>query len=83
MKASEISGAIFLEVDLGLPRGPVEFMSPEWRRLFAYAIHEADRGALRLPWVPGRCSAAPAGGGSHPNSPCSTSWLVGRTWSAR
>ena len=28
MRASGIGGAIFLEVDLGLPRGPIKFMSP-------------------------------------------------------
>lgn len=65
MKAAGIGGAIFLEVDLGLPRGPVKFMSPEWRRLFAHAVHEAERLGIEIalgsgpgwcgtggPWVP-------------------------------
>lgn len=48
MCAAGIGGAIFLEVDLGLPRGPVKFMSPEWRQLFAHAVHEAERLGIEL-----------------------------------
>ena len=48
MRASGIGGAIFLEVDLGLPRGPVKFMSPEWRQLFAHAVHEAERLGIEI-----------------------------------
>lgn len=48
MQQAGIGGAIFLEVDLGLPRGPVEFMSPAWRELFAHAVREADRLGLEI-----------------------------------
>ena len=41
MQAAGIGGGIFLEVDLGLPRGPVKFMSPEWQDLVVNALHEA------------------------------------------
>ena len=37
MNQAGIGGAIFLEVDLGVPRGPVNFMSPQWLDLFARA----------------------------------------------
>ena len=43
MKVAGIGGVVFLEVDLNIPRGPVEFMSPKWRELFAHAVREADR----------------------------------------
>ena len=48
MKQGGIGGAVFLEVDLGLPRGPVKFMSPEWRQLFAHAVHEAERLGIEI-----------------------------------
>src|ERR1035441_4519667 len=43
MKQAGIGGAIFLEVNIGVPRGPVDFMSPQWLDLVANAVHEADR----------------------------------------
>ncbi len=43
MKKAGIGGAIFLEVNIGIPRGPVNFMSPQWQELVADAIREADR----------------------------------------
>ena len=48
MRDADIGGAIFLEVDLGLPRGPVKFMSLEWRGLFAHAVHESERLGIEL-----------------------------------
>lgn len=48
MQQAGIGGAIFLEVDLGLPRGPVEFMSPAWRELFAHAVREAERLGIEI-----------------------------------
>ncbi|MCX7006302.1 MAG: glycosyl hydrolase, partial [Kiritimatiellaeota bacterium] len=48
MKAAGIGGAIFLEVNIGIPRGPVEFMSPPWRVLFAHAVHEAERLGIQI-----------------------------------
>src|ERR1035437_7066552 len=43
MRDAGIGGAIFLEVDLGIPRGPVKFMSPEWQQLFTHAVPESER----------------------------------------
>jgi hypothetical protein len=48
MKQAGIGGALFLEVGLGIPRGPVEFMSPPWRELLKHAVWEADRLGLQM-----------------------------------
>ncbi len=48
MKRAGIGGAIFLEVNIGLPRGPVEFMGPEWQDLFRHAVREADRLGIEI-----------------------------------
>ena len=48
MRDAGIGGAIFLEVDLGIPRGPVKFMSPEWQQLFVHAVHESERLGIDL-----------------------------------
>jgi hypothetical protein len=48
MKAAGIGGMIVMEVDVGIPRGPVKFMSPEWQGLFAHASKEAGRLGLQI-----------------------------------
>jgi len=48
MKRSGIGGAIILEVNIGIPRGPVEFMSGPWRELLKHAVSEADRLGLEI-----------------------------------
>ncbi|HTL73200.1 MAG TPA: glycosyl hydrolase [bacterium] len=48
MKQAGLGGAIFLEVNLGIPRGPVEFMSQPWQGLMKHAASEADRLGLQL-----------------------------------
>ncbi len=48
MKRAGIGGAVLLEVDVGIPRGPVEFMSPAWRALFKHAVEEAERLGLEI-----------------------------------
>ena len=48
MKQAGIGGGIFLEVDLGIPRGPVDFMSAQWLDLVAHAAHEADRLGIEI-----------------------------------
>ncbi len=48
MKQAGIGGAIFLEVNIGIPRGPVDMMSPEWLKLVGYAAKEADRLGIQL-----------------------------------
>lgn len=65
MREGGIGGAIFLEVNVGVPQGPVRFMSREWRELFTHAVREGERLGIRVvlgsgpgwcgtggPWVP-------------------------------
>ena len=50
-----IGGVLFMEVDVGIPKGPVKFMSPPWRELFKHANQEAARLGLviTMPASPG------------------------------
>ncbi len=48
MKKAGIGGAVFLDVNLGVPRGPVDFMSPQWLELVADAVHEADKLGIQI-----------------------------------
>ncbi len=43
MKEVGIGNLIFLEVNVGVPRGPVDFLSEEWQALFKHAVREAER----------------------------------------
>ena len=48
MKEQGIGGAILMEVNVGVPRGNVDFMSEQWQRVFAHAVHETQRLGLQL-----------------------------------
>src|ERR1017187_7615603 len=48
MKQIGLGGATIVNVDCGIPRGPVNFMSPEWREDFKFAVQEANRLGLEL-----------------------------------
>ncbi len=48
MKKAGLGGVIICEVNVGVPRGPIEFMSPEWRKLFAHVVREAERLGLQI-----------------------------------
>ena len=48
MKRAGIGGLIFMEVNVGIPRGPVAFMSPEWQQLWAHAVRESERLGIAL-----------------------------------
>jgi hypothetical protein len=48
MKQIGLGGATIVNPDSGIPRGPVEFMSPEWRDDFKFAVQEAARQGLDL-----------------------------------
>ncbi len=48
MKKAGLGGGIFLEVNLGIPRGPVKFMSQPWQDLLKHAASEAERLDLQL-----------------------------------
>jgi len=43
MKEVGLGNLVFLEVNVGVPRGPVEFMSEAWQDLFANAVRHAER----------------------------------------
>ncbi|HOV78349.1 MAG TPA: glycosyl hydrolase, partial [Sedimentisphaerales bacterium] len=48
MKQADIGGVILMEVDVGVLRGPVRFMSEPWRALFKHAVTEAERLGLQM-----------------------------------
>ena len=48
MKESGINHVIFLEVGIGVPRGPIDFMSEEWQNHFVHAVREAERLGMKL-----------------------------------
>ena len=48
MQRAGIGGAILMEVDIGVPRGTVRFMSDEWRANFKHLVAEAARLDLKL-----------------------------------
>lgn len=48
MVESGIGHAIFLEVDLDIPAGPIKFMSDRWQTNFSHAADEAGRLGLKL-----------------------------------
>jgi hypothetical protein len=48
MKAAGIGHVLFLEVNVGVPRGPVDFLSEQWQDLFAHAVHEAERLGIEI-----------------------------------
>lgn len=48
MKEVGINNLIFLEVGIGVPRGPVDFMSEEWQDLYIHAVREAERLGIRI-----------------------------------
>ena len=48
MKAAGITNLVFLEVGIGVPRGPVPFMSEEWQELFVHAVREAERLGIKI-----------------------------------
>jgi len=48
MKKAGIGSVIFLEVNVGIPRGPVTFLSEEWQELFRHAVSETERLGITL-----------------------------------
>ena len=48
MKEAGIGYVLFLEVDVGVPRGKVKFLSDEWQSLFAHAVSECERLGISL-----------------------------------
>lgn len=48
MKEAGIGNLVFLEVNVGVPRGPVDFMSEQWQTLFVHAVREAERLGIEI-----------------------------------
>ena len=43
MRRVGIRGVLYLEVDLFVPKGPVRFLTPQWRELIQHTVKEATR----------------------------------------
>jgi hypothetical protein len=48
MKAAGIGNLVFLEVNVGVPRGPVSFLSEKWQELFTHAVRESERLGIEI-----------------------------------
>ena len=48
MKKAGIGYVLFLEVNVGVPRGKFDFLSEEWQKLFRHAVREAERLGIRI-----------------------------------
>ena len=48
MKKAGIGYVVFLEVNVGVPRGSVDFFSQEWKELFKYAVEECERVGIAI-----------------------------------
>jgi hypothetical protein len=48
MKEAGLGYALFLEVNVGVPRGKIDFLSEEWQELFRHAVSEAERLGIRI-----------------------------------
>ena len=48
MKAAGLGHLIFLEVNVGVPRGPVGFLSEAWQDLYVHAVREAERLGIEI-----------------------------------
>ncbi|GAA4304595.1 hypothetical protein GCM10023143_09170 [Compostibacter hankyongensis] len=48
MKQAGIGKVVFLEVNVGVPRGPVDFLSDEWLDMFDHAVKEASRLGIEI-----------------------------------
>ncbi len=48
MKQAGIGYVLFLEVNVGVPRGKVDFLTEEWQELYKHAVKEAERLGIRI-----------------------------------
>jgi hypothetical protein len=48
MKKAGIGNLIFLEVNVGVPRGPIDFLSDQWQDLFKYSVRESERLGIEI-----------------------------------
>ena len=69
MKVAGIGNVLFLEVNVGIPRGTVDFLSDQWQEMFTHGVREAERLGITIslgvgpgwsgsggPWVSGHQS---------------------------
>ena len=48
MKKAGLGYVLFLEVNVGVPRGKVDFLSEEWQNLYVHAVRESERLGIRI-----------------------------------
>jgi hypothetical protein len=48
MKQAGIGYVLFLEVNVGIPRGKIDFLTEEWQELYKHAVKEAERLGIRI-----------------------------------
>jgi hypothetical protein len=48
MAEAGLGHLVFLEVNVGVPRGPVDFLSDAWQELFVHAVREAERLGIEI-----------------------------------
>jgi hypothetical protein len=48
MKRVGIGNVVFLEVNVGVPRGPVDLLSDQWKDLFKHGVREAERLGIEI-----------------------------------
>jgi len=48
MAQAGIGNLIFLEVNVGVKRGPIDFLSEKWQELFKHAVREAERLGIEI-----------------------------------
>jgi hypothetical protein len=48
MREAGIGYVLYLEVNVGIPRGKVDFLSDQWQEYFRYAVKQAERLGIRL-----------------------------------
>jgi hypothetical protein len=53
MQKAGIGGVMIMEVNVGVPQGPVKFMSTEWRGLFKHVVDEAERCGIEVTLMSG------------------------------
>jgi len=48
MKEAGIGYVVFLEVNVGVPRGKIDFLSDEWQDLYVHAVRESERLGIQI-----------------------------------
>ncbi len=48
MDRAGIGNVIYLEVNVGVPRGPVDFLSEQWQEMFKHAVIECERLGINI-----------------------------------